>query len=130
VEFWAAHTPSEEAWSRQYRSAIFVADAEERRVAERSVAMTAKRLGRPVHTAVEERGTFWQAEDYHQKYRLKRKGVVWGELAAIYPDVDDLVMSTAAARANAWASNFGSTEQRARELPETGLSYGAQLLLR
>jgi len=67
---------------------------------------------------------------FHQKYRLKRRGVVWRDLAAMYPDMDDLVKSTAAARANAWASNFGSTEQRAAELPLTGLSDGAQLLLR
>ena len=32
---------------------------------------------------------FWDAEDYHQKYQLRRDGDVWKQLSAAYPDVDD-----------------------------------------
>lgn len=126
AEFWDGHSPAETAWSRQYRSAIFVTTDAEREAAERSVVLAQKRLGRTVHTAVEEAGTFWQAEDYHQKYRLRRKGQVWQELSAAYPDVDDLVRSTAAARLNAWVYDVGEVGQFDRELPTMGLSDDAQ----
>lgn len=126
VEFWDAHSPSEQMWSRQYRSAIFVADDEERAAAERSLKLATQRLGRPVHTAIEAKGPFWQAEDYHQKYRLKRDTRVWKELTAAYPRMDDLVRSTAAARLNAWVADYGPIAQRERELPTVGLSPAAQ----
>ena len=56
------------------------AGAEERQAAELSVARAEERLGRSVHTAVEEVGAFWQAEDYHQKYRLRRHAKLTEEL--------------------------------------------------
>lgn len=126
AEFWDGHAPAETMWSRQYRSAIFVSNPEERAAAERSLARAERRLGHVVHTRVEDQGTFWQAEDYHQKYRLRREGDAWRELQAAYPDLDDLVRSTAAARLNAWASGLGDAKQRARELPLVGLSGEAQ----
>ena len=126
VEFWDGHSPSEDMWSRQYRSAIFVANDSEREAAERSVLLAEKRLGRGVHTAVEDTGPFWQAEDYHQKYRLRRDGAVWKQLQAAYPDVDDLVRSTAAARLNAWVSGSGGGAQLEQELPTVGLNAEAQ----
>jgi len=124
--FWKGHRPAETMGSRQYRSAIFVAGAEERQAAELSVARAEERLGRSVHTAVEEVGAFWQAEDYHQKYQLRRDGDVWKQLSAAYPDVDDLVLSTAAARLNGWSSGGGDPEQVRRELPLVGLTKSVQ----
>ena len=52
----------------QYRSAIFVAGAEERRLAEASRARVAERLGRRVETEIVEAGSFHPAEAYHQDY--------------------------------------------------------------
>ncbi len=79
----------------QYRSAIFVADAEQRRAAEASKKTVEARLGRPVATEIVDASTFWPAEDYHQDYyhknpiryayyrtscgRDKRLEQVWGE---------------------------------------------------
>ena len=124
--FWDGHRPAETMWSRQYRSAIFVGTEEERRAAEASVAAAAERLGRPVHTAVEDVGPFWQAEDYHQKYRLRRDGALWKHLQAAYPAIDDLVRSTAAARLNGWSAGAGELGQLERELPLVGLPEEAQ----
>ncbi|MEJ5243470.1 MAG: peptide-methionine (S)-S-oxide reductase MsrA [Desulfomicrobiaceae bacterium] len=79
----------------QYRSAIFVADAEEGQVARQWVAETEARLGSPVATLVLPRAPFYAAEAYHQdyagknplRYHLYRQGcgrdarlkTIWGD---------------------------------------------------
>ena len=57
-----------------YRTAIFVHDAAQRRLAEASkAALEAEgRLSRrPIATEIREAGPFWPAEDYHQDYYLR-----------------------------------------------------------
>ena len=81
----------------QYRSAIFVHDAAQRKAAEASLAEVQQKLGVPVKTQIAEAGPFYRAEDYHQdyyknnpiRYRYYRYGcgrdarlsVIWGEAA-------------------------------------------------
>ena len=55
----------------QYRSAIFVANAGERRIAEAAKARVERRLGRRVATLILPRGAFYRAEEYHQDYYRK-----------------------------------------------------------
>jgi peptide-methionine (S)-S-oxide reductase len=55
----------------QYRSAIFVHDAAQRKSAERSLAEVEKKLGVPVKTEIEDAGPFYRAEEYHQDYARK-----------------------------------------------------------
>jgi peptide-methionine (S)-S-oxide reductase len=55
----------------QYRSAIFVQDAAQRKAAEQSLADVQKRLGVPVKTEIVEAGPFYRAESYHQDYARK-----------------------------------------------------------
>ena len=52
----------------QYRSAIFVRNAEERRIAEAAKARAAVTLGAPIATLILPARNFYQAEDYHQDY--------------------------------------------------------------
>ncbi len=54
----------------QYRSAIFYADEEQKRVAEKLISEL-KTKGYRVATSVEKAGTFWEAEAYHQDYYEK-----------------------------------------------------------
>jgi peptide-methionine (S)-S-oxide reductase len=54
-----------------YRSAIFVADDEQRGQAEAIKASVARALGQPVATEILTLGPFWPAEDYHQDYYKK-----------------------------------------------------------
>jgi peptide-methionine (S)-S-oxide reductase len=58
---------------RQYRSAIFAHDAEQRRLAEetRSRLEAERRFAAPIVTEVVDAGAFWPAEEYHQDYYLK-----------------------------------------------------------
>lgn len=54
----------------QYRTAVFVSNAEERRLAEASKARMAHQLGRPIQTEIRDAAPFWIAEDYHQDYHV------------------------------------------------------------
>jgi peptide-methionine (S)-S-oxide reductase len=51
-----------------YRTAVFVSNEAERRIAERAKADAARALGQQVATPILEAGRFWPAEDYHQDY--------------------------------------------------------------
>lgn len=62
----------------QYRTAIFTTSPDQWRAATaaREAEQASGRHKRPVVTVIEPAGEFWPAEDYHQKYLLKRgKGV-------------------------------------------------------
>ena len=75
--FWAEHDPTQlnrqgPDIGDQYRSAIFVHDAEQRAAAEASRDRVQERVSRPVVTQIEDAPPFWEAEDYHQQYLEKR----------------------------------------------------------
>ncbi len=57
----------------QYRSALFVADAEQRRLAEESLKALrdSKRFDKPIVTEILPAGEFYPAEEYHQDYYRK-----------------------------------------------------------
>ena len=75
--FWDLHDPTQlnrqgPDIGTQYRSAIFVADDEQRRAAEASREAAQARFPRPIATTIEPASSFWKAEDYHQRYLEKR----------------------------------------------------------
>jgi peptide-methionine (S)-S-oxide reductase len=57
----------------EYRSAIFVQDADQRRAAEASkkALETSGRFKQPIQTQIADASQFYDAEDYHQDYYLK-----------------------------------------------------------
>jgi peptide-methionine (S)-S-oxide reductase len=119
--FFAAHDPS--SWNvPQYRSAIFVHD-EAQRTAATAALRRWEAANRKAETAIEAAGTFTQAEDYHQKFYLRNGGPVWAEFHAMFPDTDDLVRSTAAARVNGWIGEGATSAVFIRgHLADVGLS--------
>lgn len=123
--FWGEHNPCAGAGSRQYMSAVFFHDEEQRRAAEASKAAQEARLGRPVRTPILPVGTFTVAEDYHQKYALRQDRALLREFQAFYPEARRLMDSTAAARVNGYLAGHGTAEQLEAELPDLGLSPGA-----
>jgi peptide-methionine (S)-S-oxide reductase len=75
--FWLEHDPTQlnrqgPDVGSQYRSVIFVHDAEQRAAAEASREAVQARFTRPVVTQIEDAQPFWEAEDYHQQYLEKR----------------------------------------------------------
>ncbi len=78
VFFSAAHNPTQvdrqgNDSGRQYRSAIFYADDEQKRVAEAYIrALDAAKVFRaPIATKLEPLGAFYKAEAYHQDYAAR-----------------------------------------------------------
>ena len=77
--FWRIHDPTQvnrqgPDTGTQYRSAIFTFDDGQKEIAERSKAMIAERIrgNRPVATEITPAGTYWKAEDYHQRFEDRR----------------------------------------------------------
>jgi peptide-methionine (S)-S-oxide reductase len=79
--FWSNHDPTQvdrqgPDVGDQYRSAIFVHDAEQERAALKSKERleASGRFRKPIATQVVPAGMFWEAEEYHQKY-FSRRGI-------------------------------------------------------
>lgn len=124
--FWAGHNPRYNTSRRQYRNAIFYLDEEQRLDAEQSRAEITAKSGEPVATDIEPAGRFYPAEDYHQKYYLRRSGTFMAEFKDIYPDEQQLLASTAVARVNGYLGCNGTPENLIKVIGRLGLSAQAQ----
>jgi methionine-S-sulfoxide reductase len=79
--FWSVHDPTtrdRQGWDfgSQYRSAIFVHDAEQERLATASRDEQQGVVSKPIVTEITPAATFHDAEDYHQRYFEKHGGAV------------------------------------------------------
>jgi len=127
--FWASHDPTSDVYSRQYRNAIFYLNDRQHQQALDSLQRIQKRTNRPVQTDIEAAGTFYPAEDYHQKYYLRRYDRLLAELVSVYPATPDLVASTVAARLNGYLGCHGNPDQLVREIDQLGLSPASRQFL-
>jgi peptide-methionine (S)-S-oxide reductase len=78
VFFWIAHDPTQlnrqgNDVGRQYRSAIFYADDQQKKVAEAYIRQldAARLLPKPIVTTLEPLEAFYEAEAYHQNYAAR-----------------------------------------------------------
>jgi peptide-methionine (S)-S-oxide reductase len=79
--FWSMHDPTtrnRQGWDfgTQYRSAIFFHGSEQERLAIASRDQQQETLRRPIVTEIVQASTFYDAEDYHQRYFEKHGGAV------------------------------------------------------
>jgi peptide-methionine (S)-S-oxide reductase len=79
--FWKVHDPTQvnrqgPDFGTQYRTAIFVHSPEQEALAKKSLATleASGKFKRPIATEITPAGTFYRAEEYHQKY-LQKRGV-------------------------------------------------------
>ena len=82
--FWQIHDPTQlnrqgHDVGTQYRSAIFTHDEYQARVARESKAEkeASGKFPAPIVTTIEPAPTFWEAEDYHQKYMERLDARSW-----------------------------------------------------
>jgi len=116
--FWKHHnitTPLR----RQYMSAIFYHDDEQKKLAEETMTEVQKKTVRKVATKVLPLETFYDAEGYHQKYLLKRHHKVFRSLNLSDEEVLD---SHVAARLNGYLNGDGCSEQLLKEVYTWGLN--------
>jgi peptide-methionine (S)-S-oxide reductase len=70
--FWKEIDPTERPYSRQYMSAVFYENEAQRQQALAAAKEALNGKGGPLLTPILPLGTFYRAEDYHQKYYLRR----------------------------------------------------------
>jgi peptide-methionine (S)-S-oxide reductase len=128
--FWDSHSPTHPSGSRQYASIIFTHDAEQRHLATESKRREEARRGTTLYTDIEPFQRFYLAENYHQKYHLRRERVLMRDFKAMYPDAEDFVASTAAARVNGYVGGHGTREQIRKDIGRLGLSEAGRKRLR
>ena len=127
--FWQSHDPGYDPYLRQYRNAVFYVNDDQKQQAEASLTAVKDQYRGEVATVVEPAGEFYPAEDYHQKYLLRKAKGILQEFQAIYPDQESLVASTAVARVNGYLGCNGQPEQLEQELTRLGLSRQMQEIL-
>ncbi len=120
--YWKNHNPTRRPWSRQYMSVIFYHNQEQKNLAIKTKDRESARLVSKIYTEIVAAEKFYLAEDYHQKYRLRQDRDIMGEFNAMYPNVNDLVNSTAAARVNGYLGGHGSLLTLKKDLEKIGLS--------
>jgi len=117
--FWTHHDPTE-YHKRQYISAIFYYDDEQKLAAEISMERSQKRFHSPILTEILSIGHFYEAEDYHQKYLLKHQAPSVFKSLKLTPE--QVLTSSIAAKLNGYVGGYGSVEQFEKDSANWGLS--------
>ena len=105
---WKAHDPTRRHFSRQYMAAIWTHDDDQLAVARETGDRAA--AGELV-TRIDPIERFYRAEDYHQKYRLRKERDLTAALIARYGSDRAMVDSTEAARLNGHLRGYPLAEQ-------------------
>lgn len=98
-------------------SAIFYYDSDQKAAAKASFEKQLKKCS--IHTLVLPSQTFYDAEDYHQKYRLRGHKYLLQTLGL--EDRDKILHSHLATRLNGWLNGYGSVEQFLQEKTSLGI---------
>ncbi len=80
--FWKEADPTERPYKRQYMAAIFYADESQKRLALASGRRAMEGRSGPMLLPILPLATFHRAEDYHQKYYLRRYTDLMREFSA------------------------------------------------
>ena len=106
--FWSTPNSCEVPGVRQYMSAVFYHNETQRKLALESRDRESATRWAPVTTEILPAGTFYVAEDYHQKYLLRCETRLSNEFQAMYPEAKEFMNSTAAARVNGYLGGHGT----------------------
>jgi peptide-methionine (S)-S-oxide reductase len=128
--FWKTHNPCASSYSRQYMSAVFYHNEQQKEIALRTRDREAAAHSKRIATQILPLTAFYRAEDYHQKYMLRRKGELVREFEAMYPESQAFTDSTAAARVNGALGGNARLADLEKEIDSYGLSPESRELLR
>lgn len=106
--FWANHEYGlTTVIKRQYMSLILYHDEDQRRIAEKDIEIEAGKRNEKLVTELAKAGTFYPAEDYHQKHRLQKFKWIVEELNLTS---EQLQTSQVAAKLNGYLAGVGTIE--------------------
>jgi peptide-methionine (S)-S-oxide reductase len=119
----ALHDPGADSGHTQYDSLVLAQDEQQLQTARERVQAASARLGKPLATRIETLKKFWPAEDYHQKFYLRKDRTLLAQFRGMFGD-DEVALrdSTAAMRVNGYASLGGTQARLDGEVESFGLS--------
>ncbi len=120
--FWRSHNPHKPGWLRQYMSAIFYHNDAQENLARETQDRESKRTNREIFTEIVPYKKLYMAEGYHQKYHLRQHRDLVKDYIMIYPDENDFINSTSAARVNGYVGGYGNFGILEEEIESLGLS--------
>jgi len=115
--FWSTHNPVYRC-SLQYKSGIWYHNEEQEKLAKLSKEQREKAKGQTFYTVIEPISVFTIAEDYHQKWELRKNREF---LKALKINDAQLIKSTPAARLNGYLGGCGSLPELMKEVDSFGL---------
>lgn len=101
--FWQNHDATKDRFykERQYISLLVFQNQKQEQIAEKIKQSEEKHEGKEIQTEFQLATTFYPAEDYHQKYSLRRFKQATEKIQALFPDKEEaFIRSTIAARLN------------------------------
>jgi len=125
--FWEQHYPYSKS-SRQYMSAIFYHNQDQKQKALKSKEEKEKSSNRKIYTVIAPSETFYLAEDYHQKFELQKHSDI--VKAFKFKSTSDMINSIAASRVNGYLGGNGTLENLNSEIPTFNLSKEVELKLK
>ncbi|PSN48523.1 Peptide methionine sulfoxide reductase [Blattella germanica] len=116
--FWNYHDPTART-SKQYTSLIMYHDEEQKQLAEKTLKEEEKKKNSYIVTKILPAKEFYDAEDYHQKYRLQQHPWLMEAVGLTHGSM--LKSSHLAARLNGYVVGFGGVAQFDSEVERLGL---------
>ncbi|XP_077982226.1 peptide methionine sulfoxide reductase-like [Glandiceps talaboti] len=116
--FWGNHD-STACHTRQYMSAIFYHGNDQKDLAEKTLEEHQKKISKKIVTKILPAETFYDAEDYHQKYLLRNNRSLLNSLSLTAKEVRTSHITT---RLNGYVGGYGSVAMFDKESEKLGLS--------
>lgn len=120
--FWKSHNPcrGQSYGGRQYMSILLYHNEKQKEVAFR----TMEQVNGDVQTEVSSYSKFYVAEDYHQKYYLKRYQKAMSVVQRLFPTEEEITNATLTARLNGLVKGYITMEKLKEEIRAWNLAEG------
>ncbi|MBM6615562.1 peptide-methionine (S)-S-oxide reductase MsrA [Desemzia sp. RIT804] len=129
--FWESHDATKDRFykERQYISILFYRNEDQYEAAKKVHLELEQVQGKEIQTEFQCFTHFYKAEDYHQKYFLRRFKGATEAIKNLFPDEASFIHSTLAARLNGFVRERGQLPDIKKEITHWGLTEADTELL-
>lgn len=130
--FWQQHDAMKDRFykERHYISLLIYFNNEQKEIAEKIKAEQEAAQEKKIQTEFQAYSIFYAAENYHQKYFLRRFKTATNQLKQLFSDDEDaFIHSTIAARLNGFVREKTTLQAIKDEIPDWGLEHEKMILL-